>query len=617
MASQSTVLSSTYYMRTANDMTSSDKIKYVSELVSAAVQAGASKESIIDIYKTNNMNVPAWINDYTPAKRTTCIDSSRSNSSVQISVANKPPTSNITSSPRITYKAKINIQYTPDNGITIINIPSEQISYLLHEYLYDDVQMPGIVLSLCVSDSLYTTILDNRSTGLFRVTITIVPIETANIVQRVILDKLFTYTASSDNPNYAQTMSDSDEYFNDAYKTLVVGLTDPELDNLGRITYNGIKNNIDTTTILGNAIENTRMPIIELPKYNDMFETFIVPPLTTRYQLIQYLYDKKAFYDTRFRFFMDYDKTYLLSRNGNAISTGEGIPENIIIDIKALTSDEIMLDGMEIRDGSYYIYVNPAMSNIIQQQSVEKVANQLITVSDDGTTNTTNLVINATINNDIKPIYIRDDDATVYQNLLEEDTLGIQIVKQNIDPTIFTINKSITVNNFGKYAGYNGQYLISSRRDLYKNMAGEFTISSVLILRKIGTIVPSRNLESAPVQTFAPGSTSSAGEINPSSKSTAQTSSRSASSQEQAKNTVNSQQTNTSRQGSIDANKQRAIGATGAIMVSNFNSANNKQSSAQVTSTANQRNRNSTQTASRALTVSISPSMAKAAAGRL
>ena len=592
-----------YDIRLAGSMTASDKARYVGELVSAAVQAGASKESIMDIYKSNGMNVPAWVNDYVPTKRTTCVDSSRSNSSVQASIVNRPVTSNIVTSPRITYKAKINIQYTPDNGITVIDIAPEQIKYVLHEYLYDDVQMPGIYLGLCVGDSLYTSILDNRSTGLFRVTIIIFPAETDNIIHKVLLDRLFTYTASSDNPNYSQTISD-DEYFADAYRSLTVGLTDPELDNLGRITYNGIKNNISTMTVLAAAIENTKTPIVELPKYNDIFETLIIPPLTTRMQLIKYLYDQKAFYDTRFRFFMDYDKTYLLSRNGNAISTGEGTPENIIMDIKSLTSDEIFLDGMEIRDGSYYIYVNPAMSNIIQQQSGEKVANQIITVSDDGATNTTNLVINATINNDIKPIYIRDDDATVYQNILEEDTLGIQIVKQNIDPSIFTINKSVTVNNFGKYVGYNGQYLISSRRDFYKNMCGEFSISSVLVLRKVGTIVPSRNLETNPVQTFVQGSTESTGQINPSSRSTAQTASRSDSSQQQAKDTVNSQQTNTSRQGSIDASQQRAVGSTGAVMVASFNSANNKQSSAQVTSTASQRNRNTVQPASRALNVS-------------
>ena len=39
-------------------------------------------------------------------------------------------------------------------------------------------------------------------------------------------------------------------------------------------------------------------------------------------------------------------------------------------------------------------------------------------------------------------------------------------------------------------------------------------------------------------------------------------------------------------------------------MVASFNSANNKQSSAQVTSTASQRNRNTVQPASRALNVS-------------
>ena len=49
----------------------------------------------------------------------------------------------------------------------------------------------------------------------------------------------------------------------------------------------------------------------EIP-YNKEFPNIIFPPLTSRNEFLKYLFSKYNFYDTDFRFFMDFDKCYLL-----------------------------------------------------------------------------------------------------------------------------------------------------------------------------------------------------------------------------------------------------------------------------------------------------------------
>ena len=69
--------------------------------------------------------------------------------------------------------------------------------------------------------------------------------------------------------------------------------------------------------------------------------------MNSRNQLISYLYDKNQFYDTNYRFYMDFNYCYLLSKAGNLVSDGKGNPENIILNIRELSDREMIEDGQD------------------------------------------------------------------------------------------------------------------------------------------------------------------------------------------------------------------------------------------------------------------------------
>ncbi len=382
-----------------------------------------------------------------------------------------------------TYNAKIQLYF---NGEAI---KQEQISYILVDNEYDDHTMPIIYVSLAVSNSMYDSILANKDIATFYLDIQINNVNSVLSVDKRIFAGEFTYIPSATSPNYAEVLDKSNEFFSDAYKRIIVGLISTELNNAARKEFNQIYKDITCETMLALALEGVNA-LVETPTYNDWYESLIVPPMNSRNQLISYLYSKHQFYDTNFRFFMDFNYCYLLSKAGNLVSDGRGNPENIIINIRELTDKQMIEDGYYIKNGSYYININPAETNIIFDQSTDKVSNSIISVSDEGIVSQIGLEVNSTLGSSQKNLYIRDNNTTLYKNEIETDTVAIEMIKKHIDPSIFTPNKTISILNNNKYSEYNGKYIMKYKKVFFNCTAGSFIISVILGLKKVNNLIP-------------------------------------------------------------------------------------------------------------------------------
>ena len=66
---------------------------------------------------------------------------------------------------------------------------------------------------------------------------------------------------------------------------------------------------------------------------------------------------------------MDFDKCYLLSKKGIPTDGHDGQLSSIIVDVRSALENESYSEGIEIKDGSYYLYIHPADSNVIINHS--------------------------------------------------------------------------------------------------------------------------------------------------------------------------------------------------------------------------------------------------------
>ena len=388
------------------------------------------------------------------------------------------------STKRIAYNGKVTLSYSYYAGT--MRIDPLKIGYIMVEYDYENNVMPVIYLSLLVTDAEYNIINDNRDSGRFNLNIRKYAMNSNTTLEKVVINDSFTYIPSTSSANLMEDMN-KNSTMGSQYRRILVGLISSELTNRLRKSFNGVYKNISQATLVAMALEGLD-PVIEQLAYDEEYKSLIIPPLSTRYQLLNYVFEKDPYYDTNFRFFMDFDRSYLLSKKGIAVPCGDGKPDDIIIDIVSILSNEAMYEGMAVVNNSYYLYINPTDAALISDEGQEKMVNNVTIVDEDRGTNIVDLDYLKQSSISSKNITVRSENANLIKNELELGKSIVEVVKKHADGSSITPNKRFTVKNFQSNSAFNGQYLLSYKREFYKPQIVDFDLSVNLGLKKIGKL---------------------------------------------------------------------------------------------------------------------------------
>ena len=399
---------------------------------------------------------------------------------------------------RQAYNASVQLDFLLNDQV--INIATERIKYIVIDSNFETEIMPKIYMSISVNTTLYDYITNYKNEGYFRLIIRRKNVFAVSSLDKTILDDTFAYIPSTSNNDYLKSIS-VQGVSDDSYKNIVIGLISTKITDLNRKSFNLIYNNIDQQTLISLVLEGSNS-IIQQLSHNEKYDSIIIPPMSSKKEFLDFIFEMDNFYDTNFLFFTDFRNTYLLSRNGEGVPGGDDDLNDVYIDIKQLSNEESYYDGIDIINGAYYLYINPANSNVIIPNALSKIANRLIVVDDDRELQTLDLSISQAFNNTIKEIFIRSENGSVYKNALEQDNVIIEISKKQIDGFSFTPNKNYIINNFGTYSKYNGKYILAGKKEYFRVTAdGDFTTSCYLALRKVNNIASKQNSYISPDKT--------------------------------------------------------------------------------------------------------------------
>ena len=386
------------------------------------------------------------------------------------------------------YKGEITLAFdyksSVNSSVQREYIASERIKYLMIEYLYENVNiLPVVYVSIWIDSDMYTKIVNSNETSKFYLKVKKYDALSQNAISNKVIEDTFTYVVSTTNNNYADNLNINAL---DPYKGIMIGLVSEEMTNKLRKTYNGIYQKIDQNALVQLATEKLGKIVMAPLKYNKAYPEFVIPPITSRYKLLNYLFENDPFYDSMFTFFMDFDKTYLIPKNGNPVDGKDGIPSTVIINIKNYDAAEAMTDGYTIENGAYVVYVNGINTNTTINNSTSKVSNNIVGYWDSyPTTQDLNIDNNNTEGNEIKTMFARSNNAAGIRNEIESDSVIVELLKQNLDGDIFEPNRSYRVSNYGKYSKYDGLYFLMYKREFYSLTSGEeFLINSNIGLKK-------------------------------------------------------------------------------------------------------------------------------------
>lgn len=388
------------------------------------------------------------------------------------------------------YRYDIQFQYEYDK--TLVNIDSTQIHSLMIDYDYDNRNMPIMFLKASIDKNVLDDMIKNSTTKTLTVIISkFIYNDPVKIKQNYIRDRFVYFLPKDMNIDKDLDYSEYTKDSKDLYKSVTIGLM--KMDNINN--NKRLINDVFINTTLMNMIlkYTSHMKLLIEPfKNNTPVDSFIVPPLTSITEYIKYLDDYFTLYPSGYRLFYDYDKTYLLSASGKLIESVGSDSYSVIINVNNTAKSESKIQGMEIdkTQKTYFIDVDAKDTNVFQDEATDKTYNTIIGIGSDGKYNKVKL---ATENVDLSIEKTRierlpNNNLKIIDNLkrqIEDKSIYVNIVKTELDSSIFTINRQYIIRNFDTLGRNTGKFLLSRKREVYTLDNDNFILSCVLTFRKI------------------------------------------------------------------------------------------------------------------------------------
>ena len=394
---------------------------------------------------------------------------------------------------QVQYRYMIEMIYLNNKKNKTTNIKTECIKSIVIDHNYENNCMPIIYATMKLDKALVDDMIINVNTNLMIVALykyndltdTKEPIE-------VFRDK-FTYFIPDDvnkNLNLDYNEATEKEHLGNTYTEVIMGLMSINMINLNK---RNIELNVSNNTIFDcvkYCTSNMKNLIIEPFVFDDTYDRIIMPAQNSINNALKFLNNYRVFYYTPYRYYQDFKYTYIISSSGKAIPKDNELYSSILVDFRDIGDANSLETGTIIdkKSKTYEVPVNYVFSNVFDNSVVNKSINKIKSVSNNGV-NIRSLSNTADYSNEkMTTIRMNNDNDNMIYNLEyknNNDNVFIYFNKNDLDTDLFTINKRITVHNINRYQHYDGDYLLSRKREFYLREDKTFVMVSMINLKRI------------------------------------------------------------------------------------------------------------------------------------
>ena len=390
---------------------------------------------------------------------------------------------------------------------TSITLDSMYIKTIIIDYDYKKNTMPLIYLTVTLDNKILWKMINNNDTAVVIFTIrrfiantnnenkTATETLNPNDIKTDYIKDRFIYFVP-DNLNNREVNDDGqdmDSASGTNFVTTTIGLLSLDLVNKNKKTLSGIINHTPMMSLVYNLLSDRDL-LMEQFKYNTILNGIVLPPLDSKAKTFNYLNQLSCFYDTKYRYFMDFDTTYFLSSSGRKIPKKNDKINDIIISIERLDENDSKMEGMDIdyENSVYRIHIGDSNSERIENTLINRSYSTIVaqgTSPDTSVTADLNTASESVIAKKRSTIRVPNDNTALVNNIkneMDNSMKTILVTKSDLDMSIFTINKSYHVDATDTYgAEYNGEYLLTRKREIYIREDDTFTADVALTLNKI------------------------------------------------------------------------------------------------------------------------------------
>ena len=379
------------------------------------------------------------------------------------------------------------------DGMEPIELGMNYIKGIVIDYKYTVNNFPIIYVTIAIDKKTENILVENQQTG-------------------TVIFKLQKYITNGSNPDlkidcfehkfiYVLPSSVADitesedvenpEEVEDIVNTYTIGLAKVEHVNYSKKAINNVIRNGTVSSVIYYILDGQKV-LMEPIANNQTIQYIVFPPKGSVAKALEYLNSLYAFYPTRYRFFMDFDVSYLLSSSGKITKRKGEEYTDIIINIRK-KYDEANLEGMITNADvqAYVINVTSTYCTISDANMVDKGYNEYSATVTTGGKSDISLSDRSGSELLNKKAYLRlpNNNTGLLENMKSQAQLtniAMSISTTKVDSTIFNLNKKYTINaddTFG--AEYTGQYLLTHRRDVYAPEGEGFNLNITVTFNKI------------------------------------------------------------------------------------------------------------------------------------
>ena len=251
------------------------------------------------------------------------------------------------------YRYTITLDYLDIDKNVITRIKNESLKSLIIDHNYDANCMPVMYANLSLDRSLIDDMIKNQNRNLIIITMNKYDKNAEIHYGTLCFRKKFIYFLP-DNVNRMDPVDynkeTEEQMKGDTYTSLTLGLMC--LDHI-----NNNKHKCEITTsgstqydIVKYLVSHIKDMVIEPFTYNDRWNQFILPATCSSSvnHALKFLNNQRVFYSTPYRYYQDYDNTYIISSSGKAIERPNDLYTSIVMTIKDVDDISVNNTGMII-----------------------------------------------------------------------------------------------------------------------------------------------------------------------------------------------------------------------------------------------------------------------------
>lgn len=389
------------------------------------------------------------------------------------------------------YKAEMTYLNLDKNVDTSLRV--EFIKTIVIDHNYDKNSMPILFVTMKLDKSLVDDMILNINKNLILLAIYKYDNLSDTKEEVEIFRDKFTYflpDGVNANDPIDYTEENEKEHRGNTFRDIVMGLISINHINRNKkyLELNTVNSTIyDCARYCTSHFDNL---VIEPFIFNDTHKRIIMPGQESVRKALEFLNSYRVFYYTPFRFYQDFDYTYVISSSGLAIPKDNELYSSIVINIRdILESDANDVGLVENKtSGTYEVPVSYVNTSVYDNTIANKSRTKLKGVSSTGS-------IEKSLNNvadysedKISRVRLNNDNDNMIYNL-QADTNNKNVLvyfsKADLDSTVFSINKKISVHHIDRYQQYNGNYLLYRKRECYIREDSTFVLNTMVNLRKV------------------------------------------------------------------------------------------------------------------------------------